>query len=101
MSDVTGMKGLGTDGGSRNCGFGAGKEIQQTECHKSSSNSDIVVSSPLAMTCKVMIPGSRLPRSISERWPLFIPRETARSVWVHPFCFRNAWIRLPNRAKRA
>lgn len=81
--------------------LGQDKEIQQSEHHKSSSRSDIVVSNPRAIICNVIMPGSRLPRSMSEMCPLFIPRETARSVWVHPFFFRNAWIRLPNRAKRA
>lgn len=76
-------------------------EIQQTRDHKSLSRSDIDVSNPLAMTCRVMIPASRLPRSMSEMCPRFMSRQTAMSVCVHLFFFRKVWIRFPNWAKSA
>jgi hypothetical protein len=38
------------------------------------SNFDMVVPSPVAITSKVMSPTSRVPLSISLRWPRFIPK---------------------------
>jgi hypothetical protein len=49
------------------------------------------------MTCSVIIPASRLPRSMSDRCPLFMSRWTARSSAVRSPCsFVIVLIRPPN-----
>ncbi len=53
---------------------GSKQQKAKPEVHRPLSSCAIVVSKPRAITCKVMIPASRLPRSMSEMCPLFMSR---------------------------
>lgn len=69
--------------------------------HKPRSRFSIVVFNPRAITCKVIIPTSRLPNSMSDMCPLFMSRLTAISVCVQPFFLLCARMRFPSCTKRA
>jgi hypothetical protein len=69
--------------------------------YKPRSRVSIVLFNPRAITCKVIIPTSRLPNSMSDMCPLFMSRFTAISVCVQPFFLRCARTRFPSCTKRA
>ena len=64
-------------------------------CHSLRSGSDIVVPSPLAITCNVMIPASRCPARFGDVPTILMSKATAMSIWVHPFRFRSSRTRFP------
>lgn len=80
----------------------AARPVQSFRClYNPRSKFDIVVFRPFAITCNVMSPASRLPRSMSEMWPRLRSRWTARSVWVRPFRIRRRLMRAPSFTRSA
>lgn len=75
--------------------------LEHQRGHTSFNNLDIVVPSPRAMICRVIQPTSRLPVSISERWPRFRSKYQAISLWVHFLAFLRFRLRIPSWARRA